>query len=342
MKYRQKDRSEISLETAQKIAQVWDQAESVSHAMELAGIKSKDIRKHYRYRRRTEQILGITLDTPKNQEKFSTYKRIPQRTRHLEFKGEATVINFSDCHWWPNQQLTDAHKILLKMIDDLKPQGVACRGDMMDGANLSRFPRQYGSCVPSTEDEIITCIEYMEEIADISTQARRKVDLDINVGNHERIESVMANMREADDEVVSGLLAGVNASDKTPMEIFFPAWNISTSTLINDTFLWKHKPVKGGIHARRNSVLNAGINVGNGHTHRLGVTYVSDYQGTRHGVECGTLADPLSDQFLYVEDNATDWQSGFVVQVFKGNQVDSFPIHVSNGQARYNGKVYKA
>jgi hypothetical protein len=228
------------------------------------------------------------------------------------------------------------------MIDDLKPQGVACRGDMMDGANLSRFPRRYGDTTPSTEDEVITCIEYMEEIADIATQARRKVDLDINVGNHERIEIALANFKESESEVITGLLAGLKKSNKTPMEIFFPAWNISTSTIINDTFLWKHKPVKGGIHARRNSVLNAGINIGNGHTHRLGVTYVSDYQGTRHGVECGTLADPLSDQFLYVEDNPTDWQSGFVVQIFKDKQVESYPIHVVDGKARFDGKVYKA
>lgn len=339
---KQRDKVGISLETAQKIAQVWDKAETVSHAMELAGLKTKDVRNHYRYRRLAEQLLGINLDTPKKHTKQATYERVPQRTRRVDFKGEALIINFSDCHWWPNQKATDAHKILLKMIDDLKPQGVACRGDMMDGANLSRFPRRYGDTTPSTEDEVITCIEYMEEIADIATQARRKVDLDINVGNHERIEIVMANMREADGEVVSGLLAGAKSSDKTPMEIFFPAWNISTSTIINDTFLWKHKPVKGGIHARRNSVLNAGINVGNGHTHRLGVTYVSDYQGTRHGVECGTLADPLADQFFYVEDNPTDWQSGFVVQIFKDKQVESYPIHVIDGKARFNGKVYKA
>lgn len=332
----------LSLEMAQKIAQVWDKAETVSHAMEMAGIKSKDIRNHFRYRRLTEEMLGINLKTPEKHEIRSSYKRVPQRARRLDFKGEALVINFSDCHWWPNQQLTDAHKILLKMIDDLKPQGVACRGDMMDGANLSRFPRRYGSTTPSTEDEVITCIEYMEEIADIATQARRKVDLDINVGNHERIEIALANFKESESEVITGLLAGLKKSNKTPMEIFFPAWNISTSTIINDTFLWKHKPVKGGIHARRNSVLNAGINIGNGHTHRLGVTYVTDYQGTRHGVECGTLADPLADQFLYVEDNPTDWQSGFVVQIYKGKEVESYPIHVDNGKARFDGKVYKA
>lgn len=332
----------ISLERAQRIAAVWDKATSLREAMSMAGINIKDMRTLFRYRRHVEQILGITLETHKKNEHLVQFRRVPQRTRRVDFKSEAMIINFSDCHWWPDQKHTDAHIIMLKMIEEMKPHGVACRGDMMDGARLSRFGKRYLEDTPSTEDEVETCMFYMAEIADVAKQARRKVDLDINVGNHERIEIALANLESAESEVVSGLLAGLKASEKSPMEIFFPDWHIGTSTIINDTFLWKHKPMKGGTHARRNSTLNAGISIGNGHTHRLGVTYISDYAGTRHGVECGTLADPLSDQFLYTEDNATDWQHGFVIQMFNGKDVESIPVIVHDGKARFNGKVYKA
>jgi hypothetical protein len=48
------------------------------------------------------------------------------------------------------------------------------------------------------------------------------------------------------------------------------------------------------------------------------VTAFSDYNGTRWGVDTGTLAEPYGNQFVdYTEDNPVNWSSGFVVLTFR-------------------------
>ena len=75
--------------------------------------------------------------------------------------------------------------------------------------------------------------------------------------------------------------------------------------------------MRGGIHATRNNTLNAGTTIVTGHLHSLKVTPLTDYRGNRWGVDTGTLADPNGPQFVdYLEDNSTDWRSGFVVLTF--------------------------
>lgn len=51
-----------------------------------------------------------------------------------------------------------------------------------------------------------------------------------------------------------------------------------------------------------------------GHTHNLSAFPITDYNGTRWGVQTGCLADPHSSAFIhYIEDAPADWRSGFVL-----------------------------
>ena len=52
------------------------------------------------------------------------------------------------------------------------------------------------------------------------------------------------------------------------------------------------------------------------HLHSLNVRAFTDYNGTRFGVDTGTLSEPYLPQFQYVEDNPVNWRSGFVVLTF--------------------------
>ena len=330
----------IPREQLERLAAAWETAESMPDAFKSADWKLKDRRHMCRMRRHVEKELGVILPSHNPQNGAKTHA--PYSTRRLDFKRMVTVVSFSDCHWWPHQEKTDAHKILLKVIKDIKPHAVGCRGDLMDGARLSRFPNLPNIDQPSTADEVVTAVNFINEITAAAKKARPSVDLEINVGNHERIEIKMANMQPQENEVLQGLLAGLGALDKTPMEILFPAWHVSSSTLINNTFLWKHKPHRGGVNGARNSALNAGVSTGNGHTHRLGVTALTDFNGTRFGVECGTLADPMGVQFEYCEDSVRDWQPGFVVQYFNGERVENVAVNVIDGKAIFNGKTYRA
>jgi hypothetical protein len=59
-----------------------------------------------------------------------------------------------------------------------------------------------------------------------------------------------------------------------------------------------------------------------GHLHSLKVTPFDDYNGTRYGVDTGTLADPLGPQFEnYLEQGPTNWRSGFVVLTYHNGQL---------------------
>jgi hypothetical protein len=48
---------------------------------------------------------------------------------------------------------------------------------------------------------------------------------------------------------------------------------------------------------------------------------VADYNGTRWGVQTGTLADPNSQQFSYTEDQPKDWGQGYVVLSFERSKM---------------------
>jgi len=96
----------------------------------------------------------------------------------------------------------------------------------------------------------------------------------------------------------------------------FPRWRPCWSVWINDEVVVKHR-YKGGIHATHNNTVNSGKTTVTGHLHSLKVTPFDDYNGTRWGVDTGTLAEPNGPQFLnYMEDNPRNWRSGFVVLRF--------------------------
>ena len=59
-----------------------------------------------------------------------------------------------------------------------------------------------------------------------------------------------------------------------------------------------------------------------GHLHSLKVTPFDDYNGTRWGVDTGTLADPKGPQFQdYLEANPVNWRSGFIVLTFQDGKL---------------------
>jgi len=50
----------------------------------------------------------------------------------------------------------------------------------------------------------------------------------------------------------------------------------------------------------------------------LAVQPLTDYNGTRYGVQTGTLADIYGEQFThYTEDGPKDWRSGFALLSFE-------------------------
>lgn len=75
------------------------------------------------------------------------------------------------------------------------------------------------------------------------------------------------------------------------------------------------------------------------------MTPFSDYNGTRWGIECGTLARVDAPQFNYAERNPVNWMSGFIVLTFhSGRLLPPEPVYVLDerrGHITFRGQLIK-
>ncbi len=239
------------------------------------------------------------------------------------------VLIASDGHYWPGEPTT-AHRAFLKFCEDLKPEIVVFNGDVLDAPTISRHPPIGWDHCPTLKDELKACEARLNEIVGASGKAKRYWPL----GNHDgRFETRLA---QAAPEFRG--VEGLSLADR------FPEWEPCWSLFINDDIhgvVVKHR-FKGGIHATHNATLWAGRSMVTGHLHSLKVTPVSDYNGTRWGVDSGTLADPTHPAFQdYTEDNPRNWRSGFVVLTFcNGKLMWPEVVHVvGDGQVEFRGEI---
>tara|TARA_R100000995_G_scaffold41267_1_gene19192 strand:- start:144 stop:1088 length:945 start_codon:yes stop_codon:yes gene_type:complete len=266
-------------------------------AAELSKKYNQSVRSAYARRSRLENKLQTKIKSP--DEKRSIVGEVHGRLEHNLING--TIIVGSDAHYWP-YKLTTAHKAFVYFCKKFKPNIIVANGDFLDGASISRHASIGWEHKPSLVDEIETCKERLAEIEAAAPQAKKFWTL----GNHDaRFENRLANVAPE-----YARLHGFHLSDH------FPDWEPCWSLWVNNNTVIKHR-WKGGIHASHNNTVNAGKNIVTGHLHSLKVQPFSDYNGTRFGVDTGTLAEPYDEQFNnYMEDNPRSWRSGFVLLTF--------------------------
>ena len=121
----------------------------------------------------------------------------------------------------------------------------------------------------------------------------------------------------------------------------FPEWWPCWAAWINDDLIVKHR-FKSGIHAPHNNTMWAGRSMVTGHLHSLKVYPLSDYNGTRWGVDGGCLAGEYGPQFVdYTEDGPRNWRSGFVVLTYRNGRL-MWPevVHAfDEGKVDFRGEV---
>jgi hypothetical protein len=237
------------------------------------------------------------------------------------------VIVFSDAHFWPDITTT-AYKALLECIKEFKPTAIVNGGDSFDGSGLSRFPRMDFDKLPSVKEELEAGQHYLGEIEKVAKGAK----LFWTMGNHD--QRFLAN-------VVQNLPA-FEGVPGTHLKDYFPMWNSCWSFWVNEDVCIKHR-WKGGWTGGRNNSLNSGVSMVTGHTHAMNVIGVTDYNGTRWGVQTGTLADAHGPQFAYTEDAPKDWISGFVMLSFEeGKLLQPEMIRVwDEERIEFRGKLHK-
>jgi hypothetical protein len=279
---------------------------SASKVAEILGVSVRGVAAR---RRSLEQRLGIKLEAHAEPKRSRHYRHLSpvehNARRHIEVMN-GTVLVWSDAHFWPGVR-TAAFRALLLFARELKPKALINNGDSFDGASISRYPRIGWDSKPSVLEELKASQDRLGEIEDVANGAK----LFWPLGNHDaRFENRLAQ-NAGEYEGVQGFR----------LKDHFPAWAPCWSVWINQDVAIKHR-WKGGIHATHNNTVGSGKTMITGHLHSLKVTPYDDYNGTRFGVDTGTLAEPKGPQFVdYLEDAPTNWRSGFVVLTFKDGRL---------------------
>jgi hypothetical protein len=281
--------------TDAEFLRLWDEHKSPLKVAKATGLSERRV--HTR-RRAIENKLNISLKSGKAVH--------IQKARHEAGLTDGIAIIFSDAHFWPGLRTT-AFKGLLWAINELKPHIVVANGDIFDGSSISRHARINWSAVPNVKQELQACQEALKEIEDACEKARHHTQLIWPLGNHDsRFESRLSEAASQFEGVV-----GMALKDH------FPKWHPCWSCWLSDSVVIKHR-YKNGVHATHTNTLNAGVTTVTGHLHSLKVTPFGDYNGTRWGVDTGTLAEIDGPQFIdYLEDNPVNWRSGFAVITMK-------------------------
>ncbi|MBA3599537.1 MAG: hypothetical protein H0W40_19535 [Methylibium sp.] len=271
---------------------------------------------------------NVPLDAIQTEQRINEYMAAEGR-QHFKL-NDGVLLVASDAHYWPGIVST-AHRAFVKFAREMKPSCLVMNGDGFDGAKISRYPRIGWDKRPSVLDELKAVKERLTEIE----EACGTKNLFWPLGNHDaRFETFLA-AHASEYEGVTGF----------HLRDHFPLWRPCWSLWLNDSVVVKHR-YKGGIHAAHTNTASAGKTMVTGHLHSLKVTPLSDYNGTRYGVDTGTLAAPYGPQFSdYTEDAPTNWRAGFAVLTFwRGTLLWPELCHVldeEQGIIEFRGTVLK-
>lgn len=294
----------------------WKRLKSPRAVANALGIAERNA---YVRRRAIEAKYGITLGTT------GPNLYVPENKRRLEMGLEnGTALVFSDAHYWPEDPSV-GHLALVELAKELRPKLIVANGDVLDGARISRHDPLGWQSVPTLRDELDVCNERLSEIKKASPGSKRIWTR----GNHDaRMNMYLVKNAPA--------LEGVQGSR---LEDHFPDWQHGMSLHLNgSSTVIKHR-WHNGVHATYNNTVKSGVNIVTGHLHRLQVSAWGDYNGRRYGVDTGTLADPLGDQFDYLEDNPTPWAQGFAVLTFEhGRLLPPELCEIVDGVAYFRGQ----
>jgi predicted phosphodiesterase len=277
---------------------LWDKYGSAS---KIAKILDIGVRSVYSRRKEIERRTGKTLIS--TDPRFGNFT-ITYPGNGVRAKAEidnGVIMVASDCHYYPGI-ISTAHKAFVHLAKELSPKLLVMNGDVFDGASASRYDPIGWQQTPTVKQELEACHDRLSEIEEASKSAI----LHWTWGNHDmRFNTRLASQVGAAFEGVKGF----NLSDH------FPRWKFSTSLMVNEHTMIKHR-WHNGIHAVYNNTMKSGTSIVTGHLHSLKVTPWTDYNGSRYGVDTGTLANIDDPGFDYAEDNPKNWRSGFAVLTF--------------------------
>lgn len=298
---------------------LWYEFKSAVKIAERTGL---DIRNVYGRRRHIENKYKIRLASA-NSRVPEFYVRDHMSRMDVDLDN-AVIFIASDAHYWPDE-ISTAHLAFVKLIKKHKPDIVVMNGDAVDGASISRYPKAgYDTFkMPTVKEELEAVADRLGEIEKVAGNAK----LVFTMGNHDqRFEAKLAN-QAPEFQGVKGFT----------LKEHFPRWLFCMSMMVNKNLMIKHR-YHSGIHATYSNALKSGVSICTGHLHRLQATIVSDYSGSRWGIDSGTLCETDADQMSYGEDNPANHCSGFaVLTIVDGKLIQPEFCAVLDGVAYFRG-----
>lgn len=279
----------------------------------------------YDRRRRIEAREGVVIQPPT---RGGHVQQLDQHPAAIKLGiQDGHVLVGSDSHYYPGIVST-AHTAFLEFAKEYKPKAIIKNGDEADFPQISRHAPIAWESRPKLSVEIDNLKAMLGEIEKVAPKSRRIWTL----GNHDsRFETRLATVAPEYANV-----HGVHLKDN------FPLWEPCWATFINADVVIKHR-FKSGLHAPHNNTMWAGRTIVTGHLHSQKIYPLSDYNGTRWGVDAGTMADPYGPQFYnYTELSPLNWRSGFAMLTFvKGKLLMPELIWVSGpGTVQFRGKEW--
>jgi predicted phosphodiesterase len=311
----------MSILSDAEFIELWHKYKSASRMAKELGMDTRSI---FERRRNLENRYRMRLvaDDPRAQK---YYVRDYMSRMDVDM-DDGVIFVASDAHYWPGE-VSAAHKAFVKLVKKHKPDIIVMNGDAFDGASISRFGKaSWGThAIPSVKQELEAVSDRLGEIEKVAGNGK----LVFTMGNHDlRFESKLANT-VPEFEGVPGFSLKEHLS----------RWLFCMSMMVNKNLMIKHR-YHNGIHATWNNSLKSGVSMVTGHLHRLQATIVSDYNGTRWGVDTGTLSDTEGDHMSYGEDNPKNHCSGFAVLTIRnGRLIQPEFCAVLDGVAYFRGQA---
>lgn len=298
--------------------EIWKRLGSPTEVAQEIGVTMRNVMAR---RQRIEKRYGISLATvPRNgiESPYSPRLHFERRRRFCIENG--VVVVFSDPHWLPDHS-TVAHDALETLIKRLKPVGVICGGDAVDGDTISRYDPTRGHHKRFTVREELDCAkEHFDSLDKVMDRYCRNAWRAWTLGNHDVRLSRFVAVRAPE----------LMDLPFTRLEDWVPRWPLSWTVEINSG-------TPGMTVIRHRNQAKAGCHYVHGHLHRLGVHRQPTFAGPRYSVDAGSLADPESSGFDYTEGNVEHVQGFVVLTYHKGRLMPPELCEVVDGVAWFRG-----
>jgi hypothetical protein len=252
-----------------------------------------------------------------------------------------TAVLYGDSHF-PHQDEASL-SIVGQIVDTLKPNIIVHMGDLLDGYALSAYdkdPRRK----ETLQDEINMARAHLAQMrlrsptsAFILLEGNHEDRLRRTIWNLPGQSSALAKLEVFQQSMTWPTLLGLDElgitfvpyDSKQAKQKFLPKWILKHGTLVR----------KHSAYTARGEWEKYGRSGSSGHTHRLGVYFHSDHNGSHCWVETGCTCSLEPE---YTPD--PNWQQGCVVLTFE-RETGAFqaePVYIHNGLAVWRGRVFRA